>query len=575
MNWHNILIRPEDLWEELIRRKLISGGGGSVLQTVTGISPLILLNVASKGIKSLTQYGKCEQASTPSPSSPVDVYCNNGKITHKDDELPVGYARIESVTMNNNCYYLITDFKLKGSDTLRFSFSATDVCNILGCYTNGSAQTNYSLYVGLSTAKYLRYNGGTYNSAITTNKRYDVVLTPTGSYGLDVEETWTEKDFTATSDFCIGTTSISASSAKLKGTLYGNVEVEDANGMRFKGIPCERMSDHKIGYYDTVSGTFYEPVGTTPAAGAYDNSHRSTRIVGTPEVLTICGKNLCPNKSYAVNNNSTQIGSDDADAYPFYFVGGTTYTVSYSATKKIKVFLRKNTDQGGVLQGESQTSVSFIPADSGWYRIVLNNANGYASSNVTNIQIEVGSTATDYEAYSEQTASVETLLSAGDYKDEQEIISGAVLRRCGVIVLDGTEPWSGNASNKYYSLAKSNIPSPALVGSATFCTHFSSDSTAYANTAGKFWFGNSYLNMNFDNAGGGSSSENMKAWKAWLAEQYANGTPVIVVYPLAETTTEQVTGQSLTARDTATITAQSEYISGIELEVEYWQKAEA
>ena len=574
MNWHNVLLRPRNLYEELLRRKLISGGG-SVLKTVTGVSPLTLLNVASRGIKTLTQFGKCEQASTPSPSSPVDVYCNNGKITHKDDELPVGYARIESVTMNNNCYYLITDFKLKGSDTLRFSFSATDVCNVLGCYTNGSAQTNYSLYVGLSTAKYLRYNGGTYNSAITTNKRYDVVLTPTGSYGLEVEENWTEKDFIATSDFCIGTTSISASSAKLKGTLYGNVEVEDANGMRFKGIPCERMSDHKIGYYDTVSETFYEPVGTTPTAMAYDNSHRSTRIVGTPEVLTICGKNLCPNKSYAVNSNSTQIGSDVADAYPFYFVGGTTYTVSYSATKKIKVYLKKNTDQSGVLQGESQTSVSFIPADSGWYRIVLNNATGYASANVTNIQIEVGSTATDYEAYTEQTASVENLFKIAannyyaDYTDEQNIISGIVTRKVGVKVLNGTEDWG--YSSPVHTVKISDAVTTELRKTPLLCTHYPiiDDGRSFNNTPDKTMFFTSGKNLGIKD-----STKTSEQMKAWLAAQYANGTPVVIVYPLAEPTTEQVTAQHLTARDTATITAQTDNISDISLEVQYWQKAE-
>lgn len=31
MKLHNVLIRPTDLFEEILRRKLISGGGGSVL----------------------------------------------------------------------------------------------------------------------------------------------------------------------------------------------------------------------------------------------------------------------------------------------------------------------------------------------------------------------------------------------------------------------------------------------------------------------------------------------------------------------------------------------------------------
>ena len=50
----------------------------------------------------------------------------------------------------------------------------------------------------------------------------------------------------------------------MKGTFYGNIIVKDADGLRFKGIPCVRESDDVAGYYDIVSETFYEPVGTSP-----------------------------------------------------------------------------------------------------------------------------------------------------------------------------------------------------------------------------------------------------------------------------------------------------------------------
>lgn len=104
MKLHNVLIRPTDLFEEILRRKLISGGGGAVLQTVTGISPLTLLNVAPRGIKSLTQFGKCEQASSPTPSAPINIKCNNGALKMVDDELPIGYKRVLGFKMNNNSY---------------------------------------------------------------------------------------------------------------------------------------------------------------------------------------------------------------------------------------------------------------------------------------------------------------------------------------------------------------------------------------------------------------------------------------------------------------------------------------
>ena len=57
--------------------------GGEVV-TVTGVPPLVLADALAKRIESLTQYGFCEQDGTPTPSDPVDIVCNNGKVVaHK------------------------------------------------------------------------------------------------------------------------------------------------------------------------------------------------------------------------------------------------------------------------------------------------------------------------------------------------------------------------------------------------------------------------------------------------------------------------------------------------------------
>lgn len=180
------------------------------------------------------------------------------------NDLPSDYKRVKSLTMDNNCYYLITDFYLKGSDTLKFSASITSTCNVIGSYSGSGSGANYSLYATTSGGSYLRYYSGTYNSKMLANKRYNISITPTGSHGMEIESTWTELDFTTSRPFCIGTTLATSTSAKLKGTFYGNITVEDADGLRFKGIPCIRLSDDVVGYYDTVSETFYEPIGTNP-----------------------------------------------------------------------------------------------------------------------------------------------------------------------------------------------------------------------------------------------------------------------------------------------------------------------
>lgn len=184
-------------------------------------------------------------------------------------ELPSEYRRLVGIGFNATVYYVIDEFRLTGADTVKLSFSVTKACNVFGCYTNSSATTNYSLYMTTSSgSKYLRYGNGTYNSYVSSaqlNHRFDAVITPTGSSGMPLNDSWTSKTFTGVADLCIGTTSTSATSSKLDGNIWGNFVVDG----RFKGIPCERVSDGVIGYYDTYSHTFYAPAAGTPTSLGY------------------------------------------------------------------------------------------------------------------------------------------------------------------------------------------------------------------------------------------------------------------------------------------------------------------
>lgn len=180
--------------------------------------------------------------------------------------LPEGYKRVLGFEFASNCYYVIDDFRLTSDDTVRLSFSVDKACNVFGCYTSTDATTNYSLYMSTSSnGKYLRYGSGTYASYIASSnmgKRYDAVITPTGSQGMPTNDTWAKGDFTCVSDLCIGTTSPGASSAKLDGCIYGDFVVDG----KLKLIPCERVSDGVLGYYDKYSKTFYEPETGTPTS---------------------------------------------------------------------------------------------------------------------------------------------------------------------------------------------------------------------------------------------------------------------------------------------------------------------
>jgi len=198
----------------------------------------------------------------PAPITRIERFLNEWE----GQAVPAGYRQIAGIVMDSATYYRISGFSLRGSDTVRISVAVTGACNVFGCYTTTSADDNYSLYVSTAAnAKYMRYDGGTYKSYWRTQdmgERFDLVTTPTGTSGFPgtQDDSWTESDFAGSADMCIGSTSPSATSAKFKGTIFGPFVVDG----RFNGIPCERESDGKIGYYDRITGVFYEPIGTNP-----------------------------------------------------------------------------------------------------------------------------------------------------------------------------------------------------------------------------------------------------------------------------------------------------------------------
>gem|GEM_PF-4080517 len=137
-------------------------------------------------------------------------------------------------------------------------------------------------------------------------------------------------------------------------------------------------------------------------------------------------------------------------------------------------------------------------------------------------------------------ATAQMLLGLNDeYRDEQNITTGAITRRVGVKVLDGTEDWIKNTSLS----DSSNAFALKNVGNAnihiSYCSHFSN--ALNTNSVG-LYIG---VALNFI-LGSSSNITTVEQFKSWLAEQYANGTPVIVVYPLATETTESVTAQQMT-----------------------------
>lgn len=171
------------------------------------------------------------------------------------------------------------------------------------------------------------------------------------------------------------------------------------------------------------------------------------------------------------------------------------------------------------------------------------------------------------------TASAERLLAIDTYKDTQEVLNGNVTRQIGIVILDGTETWIDDRPNpRFYTvLIPPSIEETVTRSIPAYCSHFKmlSNGEPFASiTIGQGYLlrsGQTDTRLYFH-----LSLPTLADFKQWLADQYAQGTPVIVVYPLATATTETVTPQPMniqTGTNVIEITQAS--LDNLELEAKY------
>lgn len=97
--------------------------------------------------------------------------------------------------------------------------------------------------------------------------------------------------------------------------------------------------------------------------------------------------------------------------------------------------------------------------------VSANNTDTPQSNTVTvkNIQLELGSTATTYEPYSEGV----TLRGIGDVQDTLDCLTGEMTQRIGEIVLDGTEEWNVSGHSNWTSCYTRKYILPHLINKGT------------------------------------------------------------------------------------------------------------
>ena len=247
------------------------------ITTVTGLSPLALVNALAKPIKKLIQYGKVT-------TSGGDTYCNNGKLVAIDDELPSGYKRLTGISFDGNFHYE-TGEALTGYDevTMTLDNLSSSGKNVFGSY-NGANGKNFSLYIyGSSTSgSYFRFGDQLKRPKYGGTGRRTITFGAGGTSGFAEDVSIDPDEFTTPANTYIGMLPNSSSAAYI-GDIVGSILV----GTRLEWIPCE-SDGGVIGYYERVNGNFIAPTGDgTPVSLGYDTSHLVLGIVGTPEVLSV------------------------------------------------------------------------------------------------------------------------------------------------------------------------------------------------------------------------------------------------------------------------------------------------
>ncbi|MBR4855518.1 MAG: hypothetical protein IKU94_02705 [Bacteroidaceae bacterium] len=447
---------------------------GATLLTETGNAPITLTNAVACAIHSLTQTGLCTQASTPTPSAPVDIYCNNGALkARRPSGLPLGYQKVEYIQATSGQYidtgFVIPD--LTNEYILHYRIT-------IDGYTGNPGTSNVLGYMGQNGGLMMtltRDSGlGTASSGVpfVANHIYDVTNAryndATRDLTIDDTNFTVSAQTTVNDDRPFGVFKLSPFATTFHsfyGKFYGLQAYK--NGTLIKDlVPCRRLSDSVVGVYDMVNNQFLTNAGT----GAFT------------------------------------AGSDVPDS-AYIYADGTAEVLT-------------------VTDADSNT----------------------------------------------QTASLVDLLSVGDYADTQEIISGTVKRNCGVWVLTGEENWSTASTNTdVYYINQTYLPDDyGVVNRFTpICSHLEGIISTQSITA---MAANTIKTNNSSKIVYVCVGQTYTAaeWKAFLAAQYAAGTPVIVIYQLAEATTESVAGQSLSTAAGTNVVSVTAEVSPVALTCEYY-----
>lgn len=296
-----------------------------------------------------------------------------------------------------------------------------------------------------------------------------------------------------------------------------------------------KLENNEIAIFEKIKGNTIE-IGSGDKSP--DNPYN---IVGSnPTKVTACGRNLAANPRFYALDQFLPCVYADCELQPntkytisLYVPAGEAYYTNENLFAKI-VYLPVST--GGIYSAEATTKPTISNTDpkqyaagKGWILLKVQSGTT-ASGNARDLQIEFGDTATPYEPYTGQTITLPALASLygdGTVNDEYDAVSGVETRRWKRVVFDGTESMRCEAHGNGQRYVSIDLDAAANKSVMPISTHYTS--SAWTQDNNKVYIPNPVVMVITD-----SRFTTLQAARDILAAQYAAGTPVTVVYQLAE-----------------------------------------
>lgn len=246
------------------------------------------------------------------------------------------------------------------------------------------------------------------------------------------------------------------------------------------------------------------------------------------------GRNLIKPDKYQASATQLMLGQTNNNDFETFLKAGT-YTISYSTTgEPCYIYRREQNDASNTNLGKA-TSKTFTINEDGNFRFWLY-GDGAVSANVSNVQLETGSTVHTYEPYQTPTQYTASL-GRTIYGGEVDIVNGTGEETFGYIVFDGSENWGTYPSYNGYYIGISDMESGTRQDG--LCNQLTCSKSNAQGQTNAFWLGvgnkNLYIIGVYDSMG-----NTLEAFKDYLAEH-----PLILVYPLDTPTDFTFTGQTI------------------------------